>query len=489
MMADMGAYSLLALLALAHAGACTPSYFGIRVADADTGRGIPLVELETVNHIRHVTDSNGRIAFEEPGLMGQRVFFKIRAHGYEAPTDGFGATGTALEVAAGGSAEIKLRRTNIAERLYRITGQGIYRDTILLGEKSPLKEPALNGQVMGQDSVQAAVYRGKVHWFWGDTERPSHPLGHFQTSGAVSDLPGSGGLDPSAGVDLRYFVDENGFSAKMVPLPEKGPVWIQGLLSVKDDAGRERLVAHYARMKDLGTRIEHGLAIFDDASARFDRLIALDASEWRHPTGHPVRVNREGREWFYFADPCCAVRAPASFAGITNAAAYEAFASGEDGARTWRGDGKPIGPDEERALIKEGKIKAADAWLQPRDTASGKAIRLHRGSVNWNAFRKKWVMIACEQGGTSPLGEIWYAEADAAEGPWRRATKIVTHDRYTFYNPAHHPFFDQEGGRIIYFEGTYTHQFSGNPDATPRYDYNQVMYRLDLADPRLKDGP
>jgi hypothetical protein len=27
--------------------------------------------------------------------------------------------------------------------------------------------------------------------------------------------------------------------------------------------------------------------------------------------------------------------------------------------------------------------------------------------------------------------------------------------------------------------------FSGNPDKTPRYDYNQVMYRLDLADPRL----
>ena len=45
--------------------------------------------------------------------------------------------------------------------------------------------------------------------------------------------------------------------------------------------------------------------------------------------------------------------------------------------------------------------------------------------------------------------------------------------------------FDQEGGRIIYFEGTYTNSFSGNPFKTPRYDYNQMMYRLDLADPRL----
>ena len=38
--------------------------------------------------------------------------------------------------------------------------------------------------------------------------------------------------------------------------------------------------------------------------------------------------------------------------------------------------------------------------------------------------------------------------------------KVVTHDRYSFYNPVHHPFFDQAGGRIIYFEGTYATTFS-----------------------------
>ena len=91
-----------------------------------------------------------------------------------------------------------------------------------------------------------------------------------------------------------------------------------------------------------------------------------------------------------------------------------------------------------------------------------------------------------EFGGPSYLGEIWYAEAQALEGPWRKAVKIVTHDRYSFYNVKHHPLFDQEGGRLIYFEGTYTATFSGNDDKTPRYDYNQIMYRLDLADPRLR---
>src|SRR5262249_29202802 len=48
-----------------------------------------------------------------------------------------------------------------------------------------------------------------------------------------------------------------------------------------------------------------------------------------------------------------------------------------------------------------------------------------------------------------------------------------------------HPLFDKQGGRVLFFEGTYTHTFSGNPEPTPRYEYNQMMYKLDLADPRL----
>jgi hypothetical protein len=105
--------------------------------------------------------------------------------------------------------------------------------------------------------------------------------------------------------------------------------------------------------------------------------------------------------------------------------------------------------------------------------------------VNWNDYRKKWIMIATQLGGTSNLGEVWYSEAPELTGPWLRTRKIVTHERYSFYNPVHHPFFDQAGGRLIHFEGTYVNTFSGNPDTTPRYDYNQIMYRLDLSDPQL----
>ena len=96
-------------------------------------------------------------------------------------------------------------------------------------------------------------------------------------------------------------------------------------------------------------------------------------------------------------------------------------------------------------------------------------------------------MIAVEAfGEPSFLGEIWYLEAESPTGPWRDAKRIVSHDRYGFYNPLHHPFLDQEGGRIIYFQGTYTQMFEGDVPKTPRYDYNQIMYRLDLSDERLR---
>ena len=131
-------------------------------------------------------------------------------------------------------------------------------------------------------------------------------------------------------------------------------------------------------------------------------------------------------------------------------------------------------------------MKAAEGLLQLRDRDTDKPIFAHAGSVYWNDYRRRWVMIAVQkEGASSFLGEVWYAEADAPVGPWVYAVKVVTHDRYSFYNPKQDPMFDKDGGRLIFFEGTYTHTFSGNPDATPRYDYNQILYKLDLSGPRL----
>src|SRR5438046_7149306 len=107
--------------------------FAIEVIDQQTRRGVPMVELQTTNGTRYYTDSNGLIAFHEPGLMDKKVFFGVSAHGYEFPPDGFGIRGAVLEVKPGGSARIKVQRIKVAERLYRLTGQGLYCYPWLVG--------------------------------------------------------------------------------------------------------------------------------------------------------------------------------------------------------------------------------------------------------------------------------------------------------------------------------------------------------------------
>ncbi len=89
-------------------------------------------------------------------------------------------------------------------------------------------------------------------------------------------------------------------------------------------------------------------------------------------------------------------------------------------------------------------------------------------------------------GKSSLLGEVWYAESREPTGPFRKAVRVVTHDRQTFYNVCHHAFLDGAGDRVIHLEGTYTNEFSGNPEKTPRYTYNQVLYRLDLDSEALQ---
>jgi hypothetical protein len=485
--------------------AAAEEWFKIAVVDQETGRGVPLVELRTVDQTCYVTDSAGLVAFQEPGLMDRTVFFSVRSHGYEYPADGFGCRGVKLKPTPGGNATIKLKRLNVAERLYRITGAGIYRDSMLLGLPAPTARPTLNGEVVGQDSAQAAVYRDKLYWFWGDTSRAGYPLGNFRTSGAVADLPGRGGLLPSVGIDLRYFTGDDGFCRPMCPFPPGGGmIWIDGLLVVPGSDGRPRLLTHYSHMKSLDERLEHGLAEFDDTRQAFDRRATFDLHQpWRCPVGHPLKHTDRDGEYFYFGLAMPNVRVRADYAAVLDAARYEAWTCLADGssadAKTarvlrdaagqpvwrWTTQAPPLSVTEERKLLEAKLLSAEEARYQPVDVESGKPVYMHGGSVRWNDWRKRWILVAVQQGGTSFLGEVWYAESNELTGPWRNARKIVTHDRYSFYNPVQREFFDEEGGRKIYFEGTYVNTFSGNPETTPRYDYNQILYRLDLADPRL----
>ena len=499
---------ILNLLLLTLLLSAPSDYFAIHVVDDQTGRGVPLVELKTVSGVSYFTDSAGWIAINDPELLDQNTYFHISSHGYEYPKDGFGFRGKSLVVKAGESVEIKLPRKNIAARLYRTTGGGIYRDSVLLGKPTPIEHPLSNAQVQGSDSIQFAEYRGRLHWFWGDTNLPKYPLGLFGMPGATSPLPSESKLDVEQGINYRYFVDDKGTARNTAAMPGDGPTWVSGVTVVRGENGKEQMLAGYVKIRGQLEIYRRGLCRWNDEKNAFDDLGTVPEDAPLFPIGHPLRVKEGEREWIYFCEPLPTLRVPATAESVLDLTQYEAFTCLKAGARktrkqyreedfdrndqgrlrfSWRKDAPQFDPTEEVRLLKSKNTELADSRLQIFDPASQSYITPHRGNVAWNEHRRRWTFLFGQFNGSSSLiGEIWYAEADDLTGPWQHAVKVATHEKYDFYNPRQHPVFQKESGRIIFFEGTYTHTFAGNPRPTPRYDYNQVMYKLDLTDERLK---
>jgi hypothetical protein len=479
--------------------------FAIEVVDESTGRGVPLVELETLNHLRWVTDSNGLVAIDEPELMGRKVFFTVRSHGYEFPADGFGFRGKALQVVRNGTARLMLRRKNLAERLYRLTGSGIDRDSLLLGRSSPRGGLMLRADVFGCDSVLSAVYRDRIYWFWGDTTRPHYPIGaNFHVSGATSPRPADSTLKPDLGVPYDYFVGPDGAVRPLAKMPGDGPTWISALTVLKDASGQERMYASYVKVRNQLESYRWGFVVWNDERAEFESVRSFDQrpTPFCEPQSHSFLHTDHQQPYVYFAHPLPWTRVPAQSEAFLDPQQYESYTCLKQGTQatdkqlernrsgrlifSWKRHTPTLSTREIAMLIKDGLMKPEESPFVLRDVQTGRSLQVHSGSVAWNAYRQRWVSIAVEQSGESSfLGEVWFAESDEPTGPWHYARKIVTHDQYSFYNPKHHAFFDEDGGRAIYFEGTYTHTFSGNPVITPRYDYNQILYRLDLARPEL----
>ena len=415
---------------------------GVRIRDAETGRGVPLVELRAGDRV-WVSDSAGWVAFFEPGWLGEAHEFEVFSHGY-APRQ--------LEVTLteGGRSDVLLERRMPAERLYRLTGGGLYRDSVLLGEPVPVREPLLNAQVVGLDSTHSAVHDSRVFWVWGDTLRPSYVLGHFKTAGATSALPGAGGLDPSVGVDLEFFTGEDGFSRGVADVSDEGLVWTSGLVSIPGDP--PELIGSYLNIGAEWERFGAGLLRWDAELESFEILHEFAEESLSEPTGTAFV---EG-PWLYFTD----------------------VAGGDGFESRFRTVRVPASLDA---------LRDPTTWLttlsnnQLADSFSESEVEGHIGSVFWNEHLGRYLRIFARTWGEDAfLGETWAAAADTPMGPWVWASQVVTHDDYSSYNPRQHPQFDDEDGRVVYFDGTYSHTFSNAQRPTPRYDYNPVMYRLDL---------
>lgn len=183
-------------------------------------------------------------------MTGDALWVAVSSYGFEPPRGFLNVAGMQVFPKPGESTVIRLKRTQIAQRLYRMTGYGIYRDSMMLGKPVPIEKPVLNARVTGSDTIQCAKFQGKLLWMWQDTDRMGHHFGNFKMTGATTDLPGN--LDPDGGLNFRYFtVDDKPeeFARELahIPLDTQGsfPIWIDGLTVVPDNNGRERLIGRY----------------------------------------------------------------------------------------------------------------------------------------------------------------------------------------------------------------------------------------------------
>lgn len=447
--------SILMLLLLAETAARGGEPCRVEVVETGSGWPVPLVILETTGHQRFVSDNAGVIAIDELDLMGREVFFHVSSPGYEVPADGFGIRGVRLVPKAGETLRVEATRTIIAKRLGRLTGSGLFANARKSnGGALGLAETG----VVGCDSVQMATYRGKRFWLWGDTTLHHYPLGVFHSTAATTPVRSLEAFEPPIHIGYECFRDENDRPRAVAKMPGRGPTWLSAMVALPDADGEPRLVATYAKIEPPLETYECGLCTWDDEARRFERTRVVwektsNSPKPSLPEGHPsLWTDETGKKWVLFGNPLPRLRCPAS---------YEAWAD----PATWE------------RLEPQKTLKSADG---KRDVVP------HTGSIAWHPWRKKWVTVFMEKfGKPSAFGELWYAEADEPTGPWGPAVKVLSHANYTFYNPRiHEEWFDADSP-VLCFEGTYTTMFADRPVATPRWDYNQVLYRLDLDDERL----
>lgn len=446
---------LLGLLATLCATAFSIEPYRIEVLEKGSGWPVPLVELRTTNDVRFVTDNAGVVAFDLPEVMGRETWFGVFGHGYEVAPDGFGMRGFRLTPQPGKTLKVEVTRKTIAKRLGRLTGAGLFAESQKTGHDLDWRESG----VVGSDSVQNAVYRGKLFWAWGDTNLLNYPLGIFDMSSATTALQPLAKFEPPLRLKLDYFTNEKGTPRGVAKMPGEGPTWVTAYVTLPDKTGAPHLVGTYRKIHGHLDVYESGLCAWNDETANFERKLVFwkksdgEPKEAPAPDGHPALwKDSAGKEWVLFGNPLPALRCPATF---------EAWQDSD----TW----EVLKPQESL-----------------RSATDGKPVKPHSGSIAWNPFRKRWVTVFMQAfGKPSVFGEIWYAEANSPTGPWGAAVKILTHDNYTFYNPRLHPEFTAADSPILIFEGTFTAEFADRPHPTPRYNYNQILYRLDLDDPAL----
>ncbi|MBA4380896.1 MAG: hypothetical protein C0393_09550, partial [Anaerolinea sp.] len=275
--------------------AVAPDVFLLKFVDTATGRPVPLVEIELFNALRLSSDNLGNIAIREPDLAGRKVRMLIRGHGYQYPhRDFFGERAATLEVMPGQSATISLERHSIAERLYRITGSGRYRDTILAGQSDDDEHHSLTGNVVGIDSAVPVVWNNRLFCFWGDALGPWT----MNLSGTGGEILTADPAVPDEKLPISYFCSEDGFTRHMIEPSTPGFVWIETVVPLEvGHSSDTALVARYVKHRTLEEAVETGFALFNPRSRQFKSIKTIRSTR-HHKSAHAVPVTCDGHRGF-----------------------------------------------------------------------------------------------------------------------------------------------------------------------------------------------
>ena len=308
---------------------------------------------------------------------------------------------------------------NVAERLYRVTGAGVYRDSVLVGrpragQGAAAERPGVRvGQrAHGPVPGQALLVLGRHQ----PARLPARQLPH---PGATSELPGQGGSTPSSGVDLTYFVDEKtGFARPTAETARQGP----------------HLALRPGRLPRRG-RAANGSSPATPRSGRTWRPTSTGSSPSTprrtpsrrsprsrstralRPSGHTFQRKEGGVDYLYYCTPYPLTRVRARLADLKDVTKYEGFSPLKTGtpraarqvARRAPARPRPRRPRPLRLAAEHGgpharprnrsssaSDSARERILDLRDVETGAFVYAHAGSVSWNAYRNRWVMIAVQ---------------------------------------------------------------------------------------------
>ena len=197
-----------------------------------------------------------------------------------------------------------MTRTNIAKRLGRLTGGGIFAESQKLGQSS-------NGASPGSWAATACRTPSTRATFlaWGDTTLARYPLGIFDMTSATSSIQP---LQPSS----RRCASSSTTSETLRRPPRRRadagqrPDLGKRLGQLARSKGAPRLVGTYVKIKPPMDAYEAGLCVWDDGSAAFKQHRVVwtktDAAPKQPPMpdGHPA-LWKDVRER---SGPCSAIR-------------------------------------------------------------------------------------------------------------------------------------------------------------------------------------